>query len=152
MNFKITPEIMSRFESKIWIHPNGCWKTNTTQRYASFFINGKTELAHRVSFYIYIGNIEYKKHVLHRCRNKCLNPSHLYIGTHKDNMKDRIEDGTSNIGFKHGKAIFNEKKVIEIRKNFKNIKGELSRLSKKYNCSRHTIRDIIFRRTWGHIK
>lgn len=50
----------------------------------------KTHLAHRVSFACFVGEIPRGMLVLHRCDNpKCINPVHLFLGTHRDNAIDR---------------------------------------------------------------
>ena len=53
--------------------------------------NGKrgTKLAHRLSWEIHKGPIPEGLHILHRCDvPACVNPNHLFVGTHSDNMLD----------------------------------------------------------------
>lgn len=48
--------------------------------------------AHRASFIVHKGNIPNRLHVLHRCDvPSCINPDHLYAGTHQQNMQDKQE-------------------------------------------------------------
>ena len=44
------------------------------------------------------------KLVCHTCGNrKCVNPDHLYLGSHQDNSDDKWKDGTMCVGEKHGR-------------------------------------------------
>lgn len=59
---------------------------------------GKTELAHRVAFILMNGDIPADLHILHHCDNrKCVNPDHLYAGTHLDNMRDMMRRSRNRV-------------------------------------------------------
>jgi len=99
--------------------------------------------------------------VLHLCDNPgCINPAHLYVGTHKDNTNDMYRRGRAcdqrltrkARGEKQGNAKLTERQVKEIRKILRNNKRGLgTRLSKKYGVHYHTIYDIKRNKTWKHV-
>jgi HNH endonuclease len=71
----------------------GCWnwkRGKSSDGYGSVGFRGKTEGAHRVSAILFLGfDPASRLHVLHTCDNPaCVNPKHLYFGTHQDNMRD----------------------------------------------------------------
>lgn len=82
---------------------NGCWIWTgyiLPEGYGQFNSADKAERdrAHRAAFKSFVGPIPPGAHVLHKCNNKrCVNPKHLYLGTDKDNCRDRINAGTQRL-------------------------------------------------------
>lgn len=62
-------------------------------------VGGKTVRAHRASYKFYRGPIPDGLWVLHRCDVRCcINPDHLWLGTHQDNVDDMMAKGRKPIG------------------------------------------------------
>lgn len=102
IKYKNIDDIKSRFISKIEINcETECWEWKAGKfldGYGAFgcYLNGeyKTRRAHRVSFEIFNSIITDGKQILHKCDNKiCVNPNHLYEGSHSDNMVDLRNSG-----------------------------------------------------------
>jgi hypothetical protein len=50
--------------------------------------------AHRIAWFVAYGTIPTGMHVLHRCDNPgCINPTHLFLGTNADNIRDMVAKG-----------------------------------------------------------
>jgi hypothetical protein len=61
---------------------------------------GRMTYAHRLSYVIFHGKIPNGHHVLHHCDNPpCVNPKHLFVGTHLDNVRDMHAKGRKNQSF-----------------------------------------------------
>lgn len=61
-------------------------------------VNGRSQLAHRISFELFNGPIGRDLFVCHKCDNRqCLRPDHLFLGDNSDNMQDASQKGRLNI-------------------------------------------------------
>jgi len=75
-----------------------CWEFTgalNNSGYGVVRFKGKPRLAHRVMFSIAFPDVNIEKlQVLHKCDNpKCVNPLHLFTGSHQDNMADMTNKG-----------------------------------------------------------
>lgn len=60
--------------------------------YGRMWVDGRTKTAHRVAWELANGPIPEGKIVMHTCDNRrCCNPEHLKLGTHGDNLRDRLD-------------------------------------------------------------
>jgi hypothetical protein len=118
--------------------------------------------AHKISWMIHSGSSVPKGIcVLHKCDNpKCVNPNHLYLGTQKDNAKDREERGRGNRRFLYGEEHpqhgtnhrsnkLSENDVLEIRRLWKTGEYTLRELGEKFGVSNGLINNINHRRKWA---
>lgn len=98
------PLVRARFEEKkqkYLVQGDGCWlwrsNSKTSQGYPLQSIGGRSGYIERVSrimLFLQGPPPEDGMYALHHCDNPgCVNPSHLYWGTAKQNAKDSIERG-----------------------------------------------------------
>ena len=87
-----------RFWSKVDIRDKDeCWPWiagRNNRGYGQFKLHAVMQSAHRVAWELTYGNIPkdewgFSLEVCHKCDSRsCCNPSHLFIGTHLDNVRD----------------------------------------------------------------
>jgi len=117
--------------------------------------DGSVIFAHRQIWEECYGLIPPGLSVLHRCDNPaCINPEHLFLGTHTENMRDRDSKNRQPRGERQGHAILKENTVREIRKRciFRDKENSCCALARQFGVSEATIRDAIHGRTWAWLE
>lgn len=93
------------------------------------------------------------KIVRHRCDNPaCVNPAHLILGTHTDNMRDMAERGRNRQpkGSKNAKAKIDEHAATEIRRRA--MTGESgAKIASDFGVHRSQVSRIKNGKTWSHL-
>lgn len=146
--------------------PNtGCWfwdKSIASHGYALVRLGGRRRRAHRASFEAFRGAIPHGQHVCHRCDvPSCVNPDHLFIGTHLDNMRDKVAKGRQARGSRvHSKrrprgednhsAKLTANAVREIRGRA--ARGEsYNALGREFRVDATTLRNAALGLSWRHL-
>ena len=157
---------MKTLKKKFWQKvdkrgPDECWNWTASKvgKYGAIRLGTKSLLAHRASWEIHNGPIPDGDHhgttcVCHKCDNTiCCNPSHLFLGSHKDNMQDRDNKGRNinHVGEKHGCSKLKAIQIPYIRALYSAKVFNTVQLAKIYSVTAATISLIVNRKTWSHI-
>lgn len=150
---------LDRFWAKVDGHePDKCWNWTGCALfgYGQFRHNGRTTRANRIAWQIANGPIPAGMVVCHTCDNPtCVNPAHLFIGTHADNVADKMAKGRYRNGVTrgeaHGKHILSENDVLEIRRMYRNGGYSYADLGQRFHVSRMQIGRVVTMKAWGHL-
>lgn len=139
-----------RFEAKIDKNKNGCWIFKQTEPKDGYGIFWVTEInsyvrAHRFSFEIYKNlKIPKGKQALHKCDNPpCVNPEHLWLGSHKENMADKA------MKFRV-KSKLNKEKVLEARR-MRKLGMTYKKIAEELGSKESTVYHAINKTYWRHV-
>lgn len=132
-----------------------CWlwgRKPNSSGYGYIRVLGKKTLAHRLSYELHIGQIPDGMVVCHRCDTPlCVNPKHLFVGTHADNAADKVSKGRQTIGAKNGRAKLSADMVCAIRTLVTRFGIKHSAISSSLGVSRSTVSMAVNGSNWGHI-
>lgn len=173
------PSDRDLFMVRVDPQPNGCWfwRGNiNTNGYGLFALYGQRRIgAHRAAWELTRGPIPQGMIVCHRCDNpRCVNPEHLFIGTHLDNARDRVSKGRGRYpgpknpatGNRNGSYTkpervrrgtqvntckLNDEKVKEIRA--RHAAGTTAyRIACELGMDKKTIQCLVDRKSWKHVE
>lgn len=140
--------------------PEDCWKwtgDKTKLGYGRFRINDKLYQTHRVSYALFVDTIPDGMEVCHSCDNRgCVNPSHLWLGTHLENIRDMEKKGRHPHNFiARGEKIKNhkltEKDIHQIRVMIEEGYTQ-QEIANVFGIARTNISLIKSGKSWGWLK
>ena len=124
----------------------------TKDGYGSMKVNNKRISTHRVSYQLTYGSIPTGLYVCHRCDNPlCVNPFHLFVATHNENMADMRRKGRSLTGEKHPKVKLETWQVLEIRDRYTSGGISQTKLAEEYGVGKTQLWRIVHNLKWKHL-
>lgn len=162
LNRDLTEKDKIRFENKFQKKSEyDCWEWmafKNKKGYGAIMYRDLGNIAaHRFSYLLYKGDFDQKKFICHSCDNpSCVNPSHLFVGTASDNMKDKINKGRAknppiHKGVECHTSKLNPDIVREIRIFFENGVSQ-TELAKRYGLHIASMHQICRRKSWKDVK
>jgi hypothetical protein len=185
---ELSQQDVDRFWSKVAKRgPDDCWEWTAGRfdelrnNYGAFKVKGRNLRSHRVAFFIASNTDPGELLVCHTCDNPpCCNPSHLFLGTTRDNADDCGAKGRHNprSGDEHGLRLhpeavqrgqehwakrnpekaaavwnvrLNPELVRAIRREYEQDGQSQIEIGKKYGVHSETVGRIIRRRSWKHV-
>jgi hypothetical protein len=152
-------EVVKRFWEKVEnVGGDGCWIWTAFRNLGGYgkFASKTNTFAHRLSWIIANGPIPTGMIVCHRCDNPaCVNPAHLFLGSHADNVADKMRKGRGrwkgNPGSDNGWSVLTEQDVLQIRRLFDGKRGSQAALARQFGVSRQQIWRIVRNFEWTHL-
>jgi hypothetical protein len=153
--------VLARLTAKGLRSDSGCLEYTgplSTTGYGKMVVDGKVRTVHRLAWETHRGTIPDGMCVCHHCDNRrCMEPTHLFIGTHADNAADRSRKGRSSRkphlnparGERVGLAKLTTNDVVKIRRLRGVVTGQ--RMAALFGVSDSTISAVLRRHVWKHV-
>lgn len=151
---KTNAEFWARFWSKV-DQTGDCWLWTgaTTVGYGSLRHRGRTLYAHRIVLADTLGReLLPGENTCHRCDVRpCVNPAHLFVGSHSDNLVDCANKFRGNGRKDSPVAKLTDDAVLEIRRLYAAGKASQQHLARHFGVSQTTISKIVRRAAWRRL-
>lgn len=176
------PTLMQRFMANVIpVTESGCWlwtgdvSTKKGEVRARIKHGGKTRVGARVAYELHVGPIPDGLLVCHRCDVPlCVNPKHLFLGTHADNVRDcenkgrrwhqrnpdEVKDLLSRYraaphqiarGERVSQSKLTAEDVVSIRKLAGAKVKSMAELARDHGLTHAAVRAVVNRVTWRHV-
>lgn len=134
------------------VNESGCWICTSHKTFVGNYPRvsrgGRLFQLHRYIYELLVKSIEEDMCLCHKCDNTlCINPSHMFEGTQKENMADRDEKGRGASCERHGRVKLSRREVLEIRDRVAG--GAIQKeLAKEYGVSTAAVSLIVNKKLW----
>lgn len=149
--------IAERFAEKVKKRRNGCHEwigaimpggPRTTGGYGQIHRNGRTAYAHHIAWELAHGPIPEGMHVMHTCDNRrCVNVTHLTLGSFQDNM----DDMTAKLRQPHGPKNGHAKLTVEQVRAIRVATGTQKAIGERFGISQPIVSEIRTGKIWKYV-
>lgn len=153
----ISDELKKRFWDKVLVSgADECWNWTASvagRGYGQIKVPGarRQYYAHRLSYEMHHGEIGNGLLVCHTCDNpRCVNPKHLFLGSHADNLGDMASKGRHLYGEKNTKHVLSEMDVHRVF-DLHEAYWSQGRIASKVGVSQPQIGRILRGERWKHV-
>ena len=164
----ILDSLLPKFAERYTANEEGCWIWTGMSVWYGYgvleFSHGNRVRAHRLSYILKHGPIPDGLCVCHKCDTPaCVNPEHLFLGTHSDNMRDMTQKGRNGAhrmpervmrGTGHPRSVLSDEDIKAIRSAYKRPaynKSNSKELAAQYGINLATVNKIVANKCWRHI-
>ena len=137
--------------------PGGCWPWALSTNHQGYGVMSwpgtprRRSAASRVSFVAFVRDLREGEIVCHTCDNPaCVNPAHLYAGTHADNQQDCVRRGRKPWGESCGRSKLAADEVLEIARELA-AHASVQDVASRHGVSETAVRKIRSGITWRRL-
>jgi len=149
---------LSRFWSKVGRRgPDECWpwlgsrQASGHGQFVASVIPHRLTPAHKFMWQLTHGPIGDGLVVCHRCDHGwCVNPTHLFVGTQADNLRDCREKDRHSRGERHYNAKLTDDNVTEMRR-LASVGVAQVEIARRFNTDQSHVSNIMRGKKWRHL-